>query len=114
MVAHQDPLRDLLELATVHGFYVQLLERAAGHPVPTPRQPAQGHAVEQSLVVLRNWIDILDMAITPVALRDSLKHLATHDVAEALLRYYAEKNSRRDNDRDKADFVTSYLYRHPA
>ncbi|HVP44071.1 MAG TPA: hypothetical protein VMS96_11610 [Terriglobales bacterium] len=113
MAAQPDPLRDLLELATVHGFYVHLLEQTTGHPVPTPRQAAAGDRVEQSLAVLRNWIDILDMAISPVALRDSLKQ-QSGDTIEALLRYYVLKNSRRDTDRDKTDFVASYLFRHPA
>ena len=114
MAAHQDPLRDLLELATVHGFYVELLQRTAGHPVPIPRQPAEGDRVIHSLTVLRNWIDILDMAISPLTLRDSLKLLGQGDALEALLRYYVLKNSHRDSDRDKTDFVASYLYRHPA
>ena len=114
MAPSQDPLRDLLELATVHGFYVDLLQRTAGHPVPIPRQPVQGDRVTQSLTTLRNWIDILDMAITPLTLRDALKLLGRGDALEALLRYYVLKNSHRDSDRDKTDFVASYLYRHPA
>ncbi len=113
MAAQQDPLRDLLELATVHGFYVHLLERTTGHAVPIPRQPAQANQVEHAVGVLRDWIDILDMAISPVALRDSLKD-QSGDTIESLLRYYVLKSSRRDTDRDKTDFVASYLYRHPA
>ncbi len=113
MATQQGPLRDLLELATVHGFYVQLLERTTGHTVPLPRQPAPGDRVAHSIAVLRNWVDILDMAISPVTLRDSLKEQAGNTI-EALLRYYVLKSSRRNTDRDKADFVATYLYRHPA
>jgi len=115
MALHQDPFRDLLELATVHAFYVELLERAAGHPVPVPRQPASsGDRVGHSIAVLRHWLDIIDMAISPVTLRDSLRRLGSGDALEALLRYYVLKKSHRDTDRDKADFVASYLYRHPS
>lgn len=115
MAAQQDPLRDLLELAIVHGFCVDLLQRTAGHPVPIPRQPASaGDRVAHSLSLLRNWVDILDLAITPVNLRDSLKQHASEDTIEALLRYYVLKDSHRDPDRDKTDFVASYLFRHPA
>lgn len=113
MAAQQDPLRDLLELATIHGFYVHLLERTTGHAVPIPRQPAPEDRVAHSITALRNWVDILDMAISPVTLRDSLKEQSGNTI-EALLRYYVLKSSRRDTDRDKADFVASYLYRHPA
>lgn len=115
MALHQDPFRDLLELATVHAFYVELLEKAAGHPVPVPRQPCSaGDRVGHSICVLRHWLDIIDMAIRPVTLRDSLRRLGSGDAPEALLRYYVLKKSHRDTDRDKADFVASYLYRHPS
>ena len=111
----RDPLRDLLEFATIHSFYIQLLERTTGHAVPVPRQPvAKAARVEDTLAVLRNWLDILDLAISPLALRDALKHAHSAEAAEALLRYYVDKTSRRDTDRDKTDFICSYLFRHPS
>ncbi len=115
MALHQDPFRDLLELATVHAFYVELLEKTAGHPVPVPHQPAAtGDRVGHSIAVLRDWLDIIDMAISPVTLRDSLRRLGSGNALEAVLRYYVLKKSHRDTDRDKADFVASYLFRHPS
>jgi hypothetical protein len=115
MAASQDSLRDLLELATVHSFCLQLLEQTTGHPVPIPRQLASaGEPVEQSVTVLRNWLDILDMAISPVMLRDAMRHSHSGEAAECLLRYYVKKACHRAADRDKADFAASYLYRHPS
>ncbi len=115
MAASQDSLRDLLELATVHAFCLQLLEEVAGHPIPVPRQASSGaEPVEQSLTVLRYWIDILDMAISPVMLRDAMRHSHSAEAVECLLRYYVEKASHRSGDRDKSDFAASYLYRHPS
>ncbi len=113
MALPEDPLRDLLELATVQAFYLELLTRSAGHPVPVPRQAPTGDVVRQSLNVIRNWLDILDMAISPVMLRDALRQAQSSDAAECLLRYYALKKSHRGTDRDKADFAASYIYRHP-
>src|SRR5512140_826404 len=115
MAASQDSLRELLELATVQAFCIKLLEEVAGHPVPVPRQsPTAGEPVENSLAVLRNWIDILDMAISPVMLRDAMRHSHSTEAAECLLRYYVKKASHRPTDRDKSDFAASYLYRHPS
>jgi hypothetical protein len=62
---------------------------------------------------MRRWLKLLDMAITPEMLRLSLTTTIDQDLAEALLRYYARKQSKNDFDRDKTDFVATFLYRNP-
>lgn len=110
--------RQLADLVAVHGFYVGLIESALAHAVPLPQEAASAAGdrehVEQSIEVLKRWLDLLDMAITPPMVRDALKDATSNQTAEALLRYYIQKSSRTENDRDKADFVATFLYRRMA
>ena len=46
-------------------------------------------------------------------LRQSLTPGVDPETAETLLRYYARKKGSNDVDRDKADFVATFLYRNP-
>ena len=50
---------------------------------------------------MRCWLKLLDMGITPEMLRLSLTTTVDQDLAEALFRYYARKQSKSDVDRDK-------------
>lgn len=110
--------RQLQDLVAVHGFYIGLIETALAHAVPLPSEAANAAGdrehIEKSIEVLRRWLDLLDMAITPLMVRDSLKDQTSSATAESLLRYYTQKSSRTENDRDKADFVATFLYRRMA
>lgn len=109
----KDPVRELLDLVAVHGFYVILLEEHLGHPIPVPHEARKTGAepTETSVSTLRRWLAVLDLAITPSLLRDSLrKSPISHETAQALLRYLVGKSSYQALDRDKADFVSSHLY----
>jgi len=105
----------LLDLVAVHGFYLSLLENVTGEAVPVPRGTAdadrEATPVEQSISVLRRWLNILDMAISPPMFRDALKDTLDPAAAESLLRYYVLKTSHNDVDRDKCDFINTFLYR---
>jgi hypothetical protein len=46
-------------------------------------------------------------------LRQSLTSAVDPEIAETLLRYYARKRAATEVDRDKADFVATFLYRNP-
>lgn len=112
----QDQIRELLDLVAVHGFYMDLIKRSLGHGVPMPQDTSEAVTnlqgrIRHSIEVLRRWLALLDMAITPPMVRDGLKAATSLETAEALLRYYISKTSKADNDRDKADFVVTYLYR---
>ena len=103
--------RELLDLWAAHGFYLGLVETALGHKVPVPPEVAatrQGPA-EGSLDLMQRWLALLDMAITPPMVRDALKDSTSYETAESLLRYYLQRAD--DADRDKADFVVTFLYR---
>src|SRR6185437_11278127 len=65
------------------------------------------------LTRIRGWLRLLDMAVTPSMLRQGLAPSVDPEIAETLLRYYARKRGSNDVDRDKADFVATFLYRYP-
>jgi len=114
----QDPVRDLRDLKGVHEFYTGLLEKALRHPLPAPSElknpdPAPEKLLE-TIGMLQRWLNLLDLAITPPMVRDALQASQSQEVAGELLRYYIFKNSHRALDRDKTDFVCTYLYRNPA
>ncbi|MGZ4827847.1 MAG: hypothetical protein ACXVY9_10815 [Terriglobales bacterium] len=107
-------MEQLLDMAAVHAFYMGLLEETLRHPVPVPHEvvsAAGGGAVAQSQTILERWLDLLDLAITPTMIRDALKESTTRETAEALLRHFVRKSSPSDTDRDKTDFVITFLYR---
>jgi hypothetical protein len=110
---------ELTILEIVQGFYLNLLRDFLQDEVTPPRGleddslRASNRDVAQLLPSMRRWLKLLDMAITPEMLRRSLTTTVDHDLAEALLRYYARKQSKNDFDRDKTDFVATFLYRTP-
>ena len=115
----QDPLHELLDLAAVHKFYMQLLERNMGHPVPVPKEASQPDSaadkVEQSILTMNRWLKLCDMAITSHMMRDELQqHDPGHETVEALLRHYILKASPIDVDRDKTDYLATWALRNPS
>ncbi|HTK95238.1 MAG TPA: hypothetical protein VL382_06330, partial [Terriglobales bacterium] len=69
--------KQLQDLVAVHGFYIGLIESALAHAIPLPNEAADAardrEHIEKSIEVLRRWLDLLDMAITPLMVRDALK-----------------------------------------
>ena len=110
---------ELTILEIVQGFYLNLLHDFLQEEVTPPRGleaeslRARNRDVDVLLPAMRRWLKLLDMAITPELLRASLTTTVDHDLAESLLRYYARKQSKSDFDRDKTDFVATFLYRNP-
>jgi hypothetical protein len=101
-------------LNSIQVFYADLLRKLLGHAVPVPEQVnVQPAGNVSALDSLRQWINLLDLAITPVMVRDALKAAPDRGVACALLQHYAWKGSLADTDRDKTDFVVTYLFRKP-
>ncbi len=106
------PAVEVRDLEKVHEFYVSLLEESVGSPVPVPRAIEDLEPNEYSdtaIAIFRRWLAILDLAISPPAVRDALKQSTRYETAESLLRYYFRKGA--PSDREKADFVVTFLYR---
>lgn len=113
----QECPRELQDLSEVQAFYVSLLEPCLGHPVLVPAEvkAALSSPAEHPELIsaLKYWLDLLDMAVTPPMIRETLKRDHQSGVAHALLRYYVAKASSRANDRDKCDCVITFLFREP-
>ena len=113
----QDSQRELQDLTAVNSFYLGLLEKSLGHSVPSPAEFKNPDGSEQNishtLEHFRNWLDMLDLAMTPPIVRDALKAASGFETAHALLRYYVNKASSRSGDRDKTDCVITSLFRNP-
>lgn len=113
----ENSFQQWFDMAAVHGFYVTLLKDKLGFDVPVPSdiQAAVGgkNRVERSVDSLVRWLALLDLAITPVMIRDALRLESTRkESAEALLRYFHHKHSSDEADRDKSDFVITFLFRY--
>jgi hypothetical protein len=107
----QDQLRELLDLSAVHAFHVSMLEERLGHSVP----PHEVKNLDPSTlsITLHRWLNVLDMAVSPVMVRDALQKRPQREALEALIRIYILRASTLDGDRDKADFLATYLFRNP-
>ena len=105
--------REIADLQAVQAFYRTVLESHLGHSVPQPEAVTVSSGTAGQAEALRNWLDLLDMAITPPMLREALKHAGGLEQAHPLLRYFVAKASSRAGDRDKADCVITYLFRTP-
>jgi len=103
----------------VYSFYQKLLQDCVQEPVPLPNNLHLMSLGEldrhfpDPLARIRGWLKLLDLAVTPSMLRHSLTADVDPEIAETLLRYYARKKAATDVDRDKADFVATFLYRNP-
>jgi len=115
----EDSKFELAIVETVYSFYQKLLQDSVQEPVPLPNNL---HLISlgeldrhfpDPLARIRGWLKLLDLAVTPSMLRHSLTSEVDPEIAETLLRYYARKKTATDVDRDKADFVATFLYRNP-
>src|SRR2546423_2932629 len=111
----QEHVRELLDLIAVHGFYIELTKQKLGHEIPLPREASSperaADKIEHSASILRNWLALLDLAIQPVQLRDALKSELSEETAQALVRYFIDKRSHTETDRDKIDFIATSVFR---
>ena len=115
----EDSQWELAIVETVYSFYRKLLEESVQEPVPLP---SDLHLISlgeldthfpDPLARIRGWLKLLDLAVTPSMLRQSLTPDMDPEIAETLLRYYARKKGANEVDRDKADFAATFLYRNP-
>lgn len=114
----EDPKWELAILATVQGFCEKLLQGSVGGVIPVPAELAtislqQDGDVQQTLALMRRWLRLLDLAITPASLRQAFTSETDPEIAEALLRYFTRNKEGGDTNRDKADLIATFLYRHP-
>jgi hypothetical protein len=115
----EDPKWELAILATVQSFYEKMLQEFVRGDVPIPSgleaisPHADGTDVQNTLLRMRRWLRLLDLAITPAMLRRAFTPETDAEIAEAVLRYLVRKKEPGEANRDKTDLVTTFLYRHP-
>src|SRR5437763_1863052 len=114
----QERTAELRDLVAVHQFYMRLLEKHMGGPVPVPAEisaapTASGSNLGGAIDVLRRYLLLLDMAISAPMVRDALKEPTEHATAVALYRYYILKVHHSDSDRDRTDFIGTYILKNP-
>ena len=101
-------------LDLVHEFDLKVLEEQLPDSIPQPAGMRPfGGPTREAVDIMRRWLALLDMAITPPMVRDALSSTSEHRAIAALLRYFALKPSHNESDRDKTDFIVTWLYRHP-
>ena len=100
--------RQAHDLAAIHDLFSSILGEITGETLPAPPESlTSGAWISQ----VRRVVAVLDLAISPLMLRDALKNPAQRPTAVALLRYFVQKCCLRQPDRDKTDFVVTFLYR---
>jgi hypothetical protein len=110
---------ELTILEVVHGFDLSLLQKTLMDSVMVPAAVegpalrAHGADLRNSVQQMRRWLKLLDLGITTAMVREALSETPDQDLAEALLKYLAGKRSEAENDRDKTDFIATFLYKHP-
>ena len=115
----EDPKWELAILATVQGFCEKLLQAPVGGEIPVPAQletislQQSEDDVHETLGLMRRWLRLLDLAITPALLRQAFTTETDPEIAEALLRYFTRNKDGSDTNRDKTDLIATFLYRHP-
>ncbi|MFB3917931.1 MAG: hypothetical protein ACE14M_14475 [Terriglobales bacterium] len=113
----RDPVAELADFTAVHSFYIALLQQRLGHPVPVPAGLSQASAVASgdrlavALNILRRWLNVLDLAVSPSMLRNAVREPSGKKALEPLLRYYALKPKHTQGDQDRCDVVVTALYR---
>jgi hypothetical protein len=110
---------ELAILATVHGFYLKLLQDHFAGELPLPigldseSLSSTSDKTHHTLETMQRWLELLDLAVSPAMVRCGLTAETDPELAEALLRHYARKQNPSDQDRDRVDLVATFLYRNP-
>ena len=110
---------ELTILEVVHGFDLALLQETLKDQVMVPAAVdgqtlrAPGADLRKSVQQIRRWLKLLDLGVSTAMVREALTANPDQDLAEALLKYFAGKRSEADNDRDKTDFIATFLYKNP-
>jgi hypothetical protein len=110
----EDPKWELALLATVQSFYQKLLNDHLQAKLQRPKRSLRLSAAIKAMsrIFANAWLQVLDMAITPAMLRQALTTETDAEVAEAIL-LFRHNRDLSDMNRDKADLVATFLYRHP-
>ena len=120
---HAEPAGRMLisirEFSQIHQIFTSIVEKQIGGPVLSPERVQEKLEREDSSQEgrpisdpLPYWLVLLDMAVSPHSLR---RHIQDQEVSEdairALIRFLVAKKSHTQADRDKVDWLITYLFR---
>jgi hypothetical protein len=103
-------------LFAVHQLLLAIAEGQIGQPVPLPSVVEVALENSASQVPLEEdvlaWIALLDHCATPALLRTALTDLNPSEAASAaLVRYFHGKPARSDADRERVDWLITYIFK---
>ncbi|OFW08245.1 MAG: hypothetical protein A3G20_03300 [Acidobacteria bacterium RIFCSPLOWO2_12_FULL_59_11] len=106
------------EFFLLYSIYTAIMERELGHGVSLPSYVEEelagvSSAPEQAVQeTAEQWLALLSLSVTPYRLRNYIKE---QDIDEptlrALIRFLAGKKTHVHTDRDKVDWLTTYLFK---
>lgn len=107
------------EFREIHTIHQTVLEKELGHPVPLPQEVRQAldqrdaASAEQAVAkAAAEWLGLLNLAVTPHLLRNYISERGAEDSAlRALIRFLVSKKSHSQEDRDKVDWLATYLFK---
>ena len=105
------------EFQAIHGIYQTILEKELKHALPLPAPIPEilgkaGAASEPVRPVAEQWLALLDLAVSPHLMRNYIHERGAEDAAlRALIRFLVRKKIHSQDDRDKVDWLTTYLFR---
>jgi hypothetical protein len=103
--------RELFGLELVHGFYLSVLDQYQLERPPIPAEVCGEDGQPVKVEALKRWLRVLDLAVRFPMLRDAMVPETPRETAAALLQYFMAKPAQDDGDRDKVDFIVTFLYR---
>ncbi|MBI3895164.1 MAG: hypothetical protein HY313_04465 [Acidobacteria bacterium] len=112
------PVVTATEFARLHSIFLSILGNELGSFPPVPEaveeiMNRQGDAAATPIPdEMGAWLDLLDMAISPQRLRNYGQRQRLEEPAiVSLLRYWVAKAPHTPADRDKVDWLATYLFR---
>ncbi|MBI3895165.1 MAG: hypothetical protein HY313_04470 [Acidobacteria bacterium] len=94
------------------------MEKELGHEVPITSSVKEDLIQDSSVLdqpiqeSTEQWLAFLDLAVTPYKLRNHIKeHNAEEPALRALIRFLVDKKTHSITDRDKVDWLTTYLFK---
>ena len=111
------------EFQEIHAIYQAILESELKHDFPLPQvvqdslqdsldDQAAAKASQPVQRAAEEWLQLLDLAVTPHLMRSYVKERGAEDtVLRALIRFVSSKKSHSQDDRDKVDWLTTHLFR---
>jgi len=100
----------------VHQVLLVIAEEQVGGPLPLPAivkaaldDPASDTPIDEGVLA---WIGLLDHCAMPALLRTAVTNIEPSEAAlSALVRYFWGKERRSDNDRERADWLITHIFR---